>query len=65
MVFAGSAFVPRQHVPTYIRNHRTGLRDHRLGFRNHHVSIDCQLGLKGNCWVWECITELTERTLNT
>ena len=56
MVLTGSAFLPRQHVPTNIRNRRLGLRDHRLGFRNHrfgirnrHVGIHYQLGLKGVC----------------
>ena len=49
MFFSGSAFMPRKHVPTYIRNHCLGLCDHRLGFRNNDVGIDCQLGLKGSC----------------
>ena len=39
MVFAGSTFLPRQHLLINTRNHRLSIRD-------RHVGIDCQLGLR-------------------
>jgi hypothetical protein len=61
MVLAGSTFLPRQHLPMDVRNHRLSIRNFRLGILDHRfsirnrnpgirnllVGIECQLGLNG------------------